>query len=326
MSTLIDRYVWATIRSLPQRQRADVERELRTSIADAMDARLDAGTTAADAERQVLTELGDPTRLAAGYADRPLHLIGPAVFLDYQRVLTLLAWIVPPIAMGGVVLGGLLGGTPVPRLLAQAASAGLNTLIHVAFWTTVLFVLLERSGKREPLTTSWRATDLPELPTDGREGIGSTAGTVVALIAVIATIYWQQYASPFRDAAGTVVPVLHPALWSSWLPFFIAVLVAEVVFAIVLYRRGGWTMPFALVNVALNVAFTVPAVMLLRTGRLFNPDVLKQVPLDPHLVGMLTTLVTVAVVSVAVIDVGVGFVKARRAATANERAATGAAL
>lgn len=324
MSTLIDRYVWATIRSLPQRQRADVERELRASIADALDARLDAGTPAADAERQVLTELGDPIRLAAGYADRPLHLIGPAVFLDYQRVLTLLVSIVPPIAMGGVLLGGLLGGTPLPRLGAQAVSAGLTTLIHVAFWTTLLFVLIERSSKRDRSTTSWRPTDLPDLPADGREGIGSTAATVAALIAAMAAIYWQQYASPFRDAAGAVVPVLDPALWSFWLPFFIAVLVAEVVFAIVLYRRGGWTMTFALVNVVLNVAFTVPAVILLRTGRLLNGEVVQQFSPNTQIIGVLTTLITLVIIGVAVSDVIAGFVKARRAAAAIERDAAGA--
>lgn len=323
MSTLIDRYVWATIRSLPQRQRADVERELRASIADAIDARLDAGTPAADAERQVLTDLGDPATLAAGYADRPLHLVGPAVFLDYQRVLTMLVSIVPPIAMGGVLLGGLLGGTPPLRLLAQAVSAGLSTLIHVAFWTTLLFVILERSAKRDPATASWQPTHLPQPPSDGREGIGSTAATVAALIAAIAAIYWQQHASPFRDAAGGVIPVLEPALWSFWLPFFIAVLVAEVVFAIVLYRRGGWTTTFALVNVVLNVAFTVPAVMLLRTGRLVNAEVVQQFSPDTPIIGVLTTVITLVIIGVAIGDIIAGFVKARRAMAAGERDAMG---
>ena len=36
--------------------------------------------TRAEAELAALTELGDPVRLAAGYTDRPLHLIGPGVY------------------------------------------------------------------------------------------------------------------------------------------------------------------------------------------------------------------------------------------------------
>jgi hypothetical protein len=54
----------------PRDRRSDIERELRASIADAVDGRIDAGGEPADAEVAVLTELGDPARLAAGYADR----------------------------------------------------------------------------------------------------------------------------------------------------------------------------------------------------------------------------------------------------------------
>src|SRR5262245_64492392 len=98
-TTLTDRYVDATLRRVPARQRPDIERELRASIADAVDDRLEAGGDPAEAEEAVLTDLGDPARLAAGYADRPLHLIGPAFFLDYTRLLrALLVTVVPAVA------------------------------------------------------------------------------------------------------------------------------------------------------------------------------------------------------------------------------------
>src|SRR5882672_5085367 len=99
-TSLTDRYVDATLRRLPGRQRPDIEKELRASIADAVDDRLVAGSDPAEAERAVLTELGDPARLASGYADRPLQLIGPALYLDYTRLLgALLATVVPAVAM-----------------------------------------------------------------------------------------------------------------------------------------------------------------------------------------------------------------------------------
>jgi hypothetical protein len=58
MSTLTDRYVHEVVRRIPVDQRDDVAAELRTTIADTVDAR-DSG----DAERDVLTEMGDPIRL-----------------------------------------------------------------------------------------------------------------------------------------------------------------------------------------------------------------------------------------------------------------------
>ena len=95
-SSLTDRYVAATLRSLPDRQRQDIEAELRALIADAIDDRREAGVDTDSAERQVLTELGAPARLAASYSDRSLHLIGPEFYLDYVRVLTvLLSTLVP---------------------------------------------------------------------------------------------------------------------------------------------------------------------------------------------------------------------------------------
>ena len=110
-ATLTDRYVLAVTRSIPEQQRADVADELRASIADQLDARIEAGEPANAAERAVLTELGDPDRLAAGYADRPLSLIGPRYFLEWKRLLVLLLWIVVPLAAFGLALGQTLSGT-----------------------------------------------------------------------------------------------------------------------------------------------------------------------------------------------------------------------
>ena len=65
------------MRTVPEKQRADLSAELRASIDDQIDARVDDGEAPEAAERAVLTDLGDPDKLAAGYTDRPLHLIGP---------------------------------------------------------------------------------------------------------------------------------------------------------------------------------------------------------------------------------------------------------
>ena len=88
-ASLTDRYVTATVRDLDDDQRAEVERELRTTIEDMIDGRLEAGAPSRpEAERAVLAELGDPVRLAAGYSGRPLYLIGPSVYPQWRRLMT----------------------------------------------------------------------------------------------------------------------------------------------------------------------------------------------------------------------------------------------
>ena len=90
-ASLTDRYVTATVRDLDDEQRAEVERELRTTIEDMIDGRLQAGAPSRpEAERAVLAELGDPVRLAAGYSGRPLYLIGRGVYPQWRRVMTVL--------------------------------------------------------------------------------------------------------------------------------------------------------------------------------------------------------------------------------------------
>lgn len=80
---LFDSYVWAVVRSLPEKQRPEIRRELRASLSDAIEGRIAAGADAESAERAAILELGDPDALAVGYANRPLYLIGPTHFLDY---------------------------------------------------------------------------------------------------------------------------------------------------------------------------------------------------------------------------------------------------
>src|SRR5690625_3189316 len=96
-TSLADRYISATINELPADLHDEVRPELQASIAEAEEARMAQGEDRETAERAVLTELGDPAVLAAGYADRPLQLIGPGYYLPWLRLLKLLLMIITPI-------------------------------------------------------------------------------------------------------------------------------------------------------------------------------------------------------------------------------------
>src|SRR5688500_13664214 len=107
---LTDRYIWAVTRSLPEDQRREVGRELRASIEDAIETRLEAGEAPKAAEINVLQELGDPARLAGQYAERPAWLIGPKYYYDWMRLLKLLFAIVLPIAFAALFIINFIAG------------------------------------------------------------------------------------------------------------------------------------------------------------------------------------------------------------------------
>src|SRR5690606_3729698 len=99
-ASLTDRYLHAFVRVVPEAQRRTIDAEVRERIADAIEARIGSGDDTEAAERAVLTELGDPERLAVDYLDRPLQLIGPRYYLTWWRLLKLLLAIVPASVAG----------------------------------------------------------------------------------------------------------------------------------------------------------------------------------------------------------------------------------
>lgn len=310
MTELTDRYVGATLRSIPEKQRADIEAELRASIGDAVDARVAEGQEVESAEREVLAELGDPDRLAADYAGLPAYLIGPEHFFDYKRLLiVLLITVVPIVTVVIAVLGAIRGGD-VGDVFADVFGTGIALIVHIAFWTTLVFALIERSSERPP-SSDWTLASLPPLPTKATIRLSDTIGAVVFLVLAIAGLIVSRDVSPVTTADGTPLPFFQPSVWEFWFPFLIGVLAVEVVFEVVKYRVGRWTWPLASVNLALNVAFVVPALYLLLTDQLLNPAFFEELGWGVPVAG--STGVTVAVAAIVLVaswDVVDGFRKA----------------
>ncbi|MEE1622049.1 permease prefix domain 1-containing protein [Zafaria sp. Z1313] len=301
MATLTERYVAAVARSLPPGQRTDVERELAASIADMVADRTAQGEPGDAAERAALLELGDPMRLSADFAGRPLYLIGPALYPDYIRLLKLLLAIVLPI-LGGVVLIGQLIGHGHP---GETASNTVLTLLtvgaHICLWTTVVFAAIERSGTRKP-ATDWTPDDLPDVATGGVVKIGDTIVAAVLTLGLAAYLVWQQFRSPFSDAEGAPIPALDPALWSFWLPFLVAVLVANTALEFLRYRARGWSCGFFAAHAVLSLAFAGPVVWLLLRDALINPAFAERLDISPDAPASIAVILVIAVVVITVWD------------------------
>ena len=311
-TTLTERYIAATVKSLPATTQEDVRAELEASIADAVEAHVEQGTTAVDAERVVLTELGDPAALAAGYADRPLHLLGPRYYLTWWRLLKLLLAIVPACAAVGVALGQVLSGAGIGTVIGQTLSVGLATVVHVCFWTTIVFVVLERTGA--DTGTPWDVDQLPEPHPSGR-GRADLIPSLVFLGLFAGALIWDQLRG-FVYVGGEGFPILNPALWPWWILGLGALTTLEAALAIVLYIRGRWTAPAAIANTALAVLFMSWSLTLLGRGQLINPALIDLVvtrgDLAPDTLRTLTALLVFGIVGVSVWDIIDGWLKVRR--------------
>jgi hypothetical protein len=277
MTTLIDRYVFAALRRVPDKQRADIDRELRAAIDDAVDARLASGEPHQAATENALLELGDPARLADGYADRRQYLIGPDLFPAWRRLLILLISVVLPIVVAvGVVLRLIEDDVSAGAVIGEAVGTTISMGAQLTFWSTAVFALLERTGAAHASLRGrpWTLADLPKYE-PGALTTGQLAANLLWPVLLMVALILQQF-------TFGPVPVLDPGNWAFWWPLLIVVLLGKCGYAVWVYRRGAWTHKVTLVNAVLAILLAAPVAGLAAADRFFNPEFLARLHGDWH--------------------------------------------
>jgi hypothetical protein len=324
-ATLTDSYISATVRTLPPEVQEDVRAELSATIADDIEARLKQGEVRKDAERAVLTALGDPDVLAAGYADRTLQLIGPRYYLTWWRLLKLLWVVVPVTAVAGVLIAQLIIDAPIADTVSALFAVAIGTIVHVGFWTTLVFIVLERTGAGTGARWTLDALPEPQKPGAAR---GDLIASLVFLGISAGALLWDQFVgfvfvaengvdiSAGLGSQTTAIPLLNPDLWPWWLGGMLILIAFRTALAIAVYASRGWNSSFAWLNTTLAVGFSALVTYLLITSQLFNPDfvhyTLGRGALPPSVGGILAVLLEVGVVGASAWGATDGWRKSRR--------------
>lgn len=173
MSNIIEKYIHDVVRRLPENEQEEVRKELQSNIYDML-----SDDPTEDEIKSVLYQLGSPAALAEKYRQNPRYLISPAIYNDYIHVLK---WIIP--LVGGILflLGMLIStieatsaNTPleiasnITNVLSKGFSMGFSGAVQALVWTTIGFVIAERTGYKFGQDKSeWKIEDLPQiLPTN----------------------------------------------------------------------------------------------------------------------------------------------------------------
>jgi hypothetical protein len=313
-NTLTDRYVHEVVRRIPTSQRDDVADELRATITDTVEARDPESREAA--ERDVLVEMGDPTRLAARYADRPLALIGSELYPSYVRLLKVLLLTVLPIVTAVSVVISLWEDDSV----GAAIGDGIGTILVVGgqmiAWLTVIFALVERAtfqdGSASSVSTGaeWSPDDLPEGRQPKQWSTGACAAAVWSAL-LIGLIIWQRLAEPYR-ADGEGLQVLNPDLWSGWIWPILAGLAGAVALELIRLAAGGWSVATAAWYAVAEALFAVPLAVVLFNHEFFNPEFLAAVDGGWQVPDAVYTITALSVLVISAFEVGQRFREARR--------------
>ncbi len=273
MTDLVERYIAATAQELPRAQRQDITNELRETMLDDVEAKVDQGLTRAQAEEEVVTAMGDPIRLAAKYSGRQLTLIDSRLYPAWRRILVTVLWITIPIVAIATGASSALGGTSVWSAIGQALMVAFMSAIQIAFWITLVFALIQRFAKPNhddselgDMGQDWTPADLPE-PISPKQGLGDLAAEIVASIIGIAFLIYQ---ASWLTVDGIKTPILNPEVtW--WLVLMIITLAASAALAIWIGTKQDLQPVHARWNLYLAIIAVVPTVYLALSNQLLNP-------------------------------------------------------
>lgn len=279
---LINRYIAEVGRHLPEKDRSDIEAEIRSMIEDVLEER---GHTPASADEseiaETLEQLGDPKLLAYKYAPPKRYLIGPEWYEGYLKILQrILFTAVPVVAVVRFVLTLARDPLDIASALGEVAYSVFNVGTQILFWVTLVFALLERSDEKPddlPKSSSraWTIAQLPKMP---RTRQISVAETVMNIVVLLFLLIW--IALPFAldrfQGEPVAVPFLHPNLWNFWLPVFFIIMGLTLIHEVFKLKIGNWTPALTAANVILGVISIVYIAALVTTQDLVNPEFLAR--------------------------------------------------
>ncbi len=244
---LLERYITEVGRYLPRKGREDMKNELRSTLQDMLDDRVEGESTEADVEA-LIREYGSPRKVAASYGTEQ-YVIGPDL---YPFFIMVMKFGVMGIVIGFTVsftvetIGSTMGlaelGMALLSLLAQIFTAVLSFLGMLL----IVMMILQRYGVK------------PEIGEKGREWNPRTLPAVddpfrfsqfEMVLSIVLTGVWIMILNYFRAQGGIVIDVTLPfdAVVIAVPPIYFILLMViaflQIAVQVVVMRQGGWTIP-----------------------------------------------------------------------------------
>jgi hypothetical protein len=281
--SLMNRYIAEVGRHLPEKDRSDIEAEIRSMIEDTLEERWERGHTPTSADDEVIAEtlerLGDPKLLAYKYTPPKRYLIGPDWYEGYLKVLQRVLFMALPVfAVATFIVTLTQDPLDFINAIGEAVGGAFSVGIQILFWVTLVFVLLERSDEKPddlPKSNSrtWTIARLPKMP---RTRQISVVETVINIAVLLFLLIW--IALPFAldrlQGHPLTVPILHPNLWNFWLPVFFIIMALTLVHEVFKLKIGNWTPALTAANVILGLVSIVYIAALVTSQDVINPEFL----------------------------------------------------
>jgi hypothetical protein len=323
---LIDKYVAEVGKHLPRNQRADIEKELRSTLEDMLEERNQAGAAEASslpgeaAVIALLKEYGAPRKVAESYVG-PRYLIGPRLYPTFELVVK----IVLAAVLGASLLGyGIsasatksFAGTEFFSFLGQFWLGLLGGLMNAFGSIVIVFVILERFLPAKEIeketAEEWNPADLAKEPDPDEVKVSESVFTIIFTVIGLAifNLYPDKVGMFFStDGKWTFIPMLSKAFFS-YLPWINLLGILQIVFHLYQIRQGIWTTFSRLFNIAIelgSIALAIamlngPSLIDLSAEKLAGTPVAEAAEVLAKVMNFAPTIALIVVVIVATIEV-----------------------
>lgn len=286
----IQRYLYDVVRKLPEAQRKDIEKELRSLIEDMLEERCGEQEDEEKVVKEILEELGDPAKLAARYRDSKC-LIGGEYYSMYCTVVKIVL-----ICTGAGILISNLFSAFVQIVSQEDLVSFMNmeafqivqndmfqilllpfALIEAFGMVTLIFAIMEK--KQVKLTmeeTKWNIEKLPTLPVKKAviSRSDSICGIVFGILAVILFTYAPQFMGFWYRKEGEMVsvPFFNLKEWGHILPLFLVCFFLGILTDFVKLFAGRYTRKVMWISTAAHLLCMAVTCVLFKGCQVLNPE------------------------------------------------------
>lgn len=279
---MIDRYVYAVTKELPEKSRKEITNELNALIEDMMDG-MDENLAETEKIDKVLRELGNPRDLANSYRGKERYLIGPNYYDKYIFVLKIVAL---SVFIGLSVAWGVSSVFSVERvteMIPGYLSSLLSAILQGAAWVTLVFFIIE--NKEISFTTGleekeWKPSQLPVLPK--KKALISRGESVFAII--INTVFLPLIIV-LPDKIGlyyTVnsdigfIPLFSLEGIDSFKIVVFIVFMINILIELIKIIKGRWTKKVAFVTTGLNILSAVLFISVISNMKIWSDEIVQK--------------------------------------------------
>lgn len=285
---LIDRYISEVTRRLPAKEREDIGRELRSTMEDL----LPEGYSEKE-ERELLVKFGDPAVLAGKYRSQPMYLIGPRFFDVYATLLKIIVPVVVTVVVVILVITTIFANageasvlTVIVRLIGNSLSAAFDSALHVFFWVTLVFAIIEwvdRSNRAagkpalELPEKGWTPDDLAaseEMMPKKKAIARSEPALDLIWTAIWASIYFNadKFVGIYEEGSNgleLVTPAFNQNVLLAYWPLVLLVIVLQVCMDLWKWSRRRWDFKLAVFNLVAQTLSVLAFFLIFRNPGIF---------------------------------------------------------